>query len=94
MSVVETFVTVLVILAMIALGAYLIHQLNSQHGERTAGFHYGHSGMPVGGPTPSAPRKGHGRGRVGTGSAGRRRDHRDGGRGRLRTRRRIRHGAG
>lgn len=94
MRAVETFVTVLVILAMIAFGAYLIRRLNSQHGERTAGFHYGHSGMPLGGPTPSAPRKGRGRGRVGTGSVGRRRDHRDGGRGRLRTRRHIRHGAG
>lgn len=92
MSTVETFVTVLVILAMIALGAFLIHLLDAQHGDRIAAFHYGRFGMPVAGPAAPAPRKAHGR--VGTSSAGRRRDHRDGGRGRLRPRRRTRNGAG
>ncbi|MEU3337303.1 hypothetical protein ACWCQ1_47380 [Streptomyces sp. NPDC002144] len=88
----ETFVTVLVILAMIALGVFLIHLLGAQHGDRIAAFHYGRSGTPVAGPAASAPRKA--RGGVGTSSAGRRRDHRDGGRGRLRPRRRTRDGAG
>jgi hypothetical protein len=87
-STVETFVTVLVILAMIALGAFLIHLLDAQHGERIAAFHYGRSGTPVSGPAAPAPRKAHGR--VGTSTAGLRRDHRDGGRGRLRPRRRSR----
>lgn len=91
MSTVETFVTVLVILAMIALGALLIHLLDAQHGDRIAAFHYGRSGTPVAGPPASAPRKTHGR--VGTSSTARRRDHRDGGRGRLRPRRRTRGGA-
>ncbi|MGC9538219.1 hypothetical protein [Streptomyces sp. UG1] len=67
----ETFVTVIVILAMIALGVLLIHLLNSQHGDRMAAFHYGRSGTPVPGPAPSAPRKAHGRARV-SGTAGRR----------------------
>ncbi|MFD5842327.1 hypothetical protein [Streptomyces chartreusis] len=60
----ETFVTVIVILAMIALGVLLIHLLNSQHSDRIAAFHYGRSGMPV--PGPSARRKGHGRARAGS----------------------------
>ncbi|MFF3207600.1 MULTISPECIES: hypothetical protein [unclassified Streptomyces] len=47
--------TVIVILAMIALGMFLIHRLNSQHSERIAAFHYARSGMPVAGPAPSAP---------------------------------------
>ncbi|GAA3799513.1 hypothetical protein GCM10022403_036940 [Streptomyces coacervatus] len=88
----ETFVTVLVILAMIAVGAFLIHLLDAQHSDRIAAFHYGRSGTPLAGPAASAPRKAHGG--VGTSSAGRRRDHRDGGRGRLRPRRRTRNGAG
>lgn len=86
----ETFVTVIVILAMIALGVLLIHLLNAQHSDRIAAFHYGRSGMPVAGPDPSAPRKG--RGRAGASGSGGRRDHRDGGRGRLRPRRRTRKG--
>ena len=53
--------TVGVILAMIALGVVLIHLLNSQHSDHIAAFHYGHSGIPVAGPAPSAPRKAHGR---------------------------------
>ncbi|MGA5203332.1 hypothetical protein [Streptomyces variegatus] len=53
-----TFVTVAVILGMIAFGVLLIRLLNSQHGDRMAAIHYGHTGMPVAGP---APRKARGR---------------------------------
>lgn len=88
----ETFVTVVLILAMIALGMLLIHRLNSQHSDRIAPFHYGRSGMPVTGAAPSVPRKA--RGRAGASGTGGRRDHRDGGRGRLRPRRRTPKGAG
>ena len=73
----ETFVTVITILAMIALGVLLIHLLNSQHSDRMTAFHYGRSGMPVPGPAPSALRKAHGRARV-SGTAGRRNRRDDG----------------
>lgn len=56
-----TFVTVMAILAMIAIGTLLIRLLNAQHSDRASAFHYGRSGMPVPGPAPSAPRKAHGR---------------------------------
>ncbi|MEU1553203.1 hypothetical protein ABZ517_10835 [Streptomyces scabiei] len=81
----ETFLTVIVIIAVIAFGALLIHRLNSQHGDRIAAFHYGHSRMPVAGPPPAVPRKARVRGR--TTGTGRRRDA---GRGRLRHRLRRR----
>jgi hypothetical protein len=55
---VETFATVAVILGMIVVGVVLIRLLNSQHGDRMAAIHYGHTGMPVPGP---APRKARGR---------------------------------
>ncbi|WTF07687.1 hypothetical protein OHB14_41995 [Streptomyces sp. NBC_01613] len=84
----ETFVTVAVLLAMVAVGVLLIHLLNNQHDERIAAFHYGRSWSAVHGPAPSAPRKL--RGRAGTSGAVDRHDHRDGGRGRLRPRRRTR----
>ncbi|MBB4713713.1 hypothetical protein BJ965_003595 [Streptomyces luteogriseus] len=54
----ETFVTVAVILGLIVVGALLIRLLNSQHGDRMAGVRYGHTGMPVAGPAPSARRRG------------------------------------
>lgn len=73
----ETFVTVIVILAMIAFGVLLIHLLNAQHTDRMGSFHYGRSGMPVPGPAPSAPGKTHGRAKA-SGTAGRR-DRRDDG---------------
>lgn len=50
--------TVAVILGMIALGVLLIRLLNSQHGDRMAAIHYGHSGMPVAGPAPRRPEAG------------------------------------
>ncbi|MFF3378599.1 hypothetical protein ACFYXF_37310 [Streptomyces sp. NPDC002680] len=53
----ETFLTVIVTIAMIAVGVLLIHRLNAQHDDRIASFHYGRPGMPAAGPTPSAPRK-------------------------------------
>ncbi|GAB2925920.1 hypothetical protein [Streptomyces heilongjiangensis] len=85
----ETFLTLIVIIAMIAFGALLIQRLNSQHGDRIAAFHYGHSRTPAAGPPPSAPRKGSDR----TGATGRGRRHVAGhGRLRHRLRRRTREG--
>ncbi|MEU0165260.1 hypothetical protein [Streptomyces iakyrus] len=52
----ETFVTVAAILGMIVVGVLLIRLLNSQHGDRMAAIHYGHSGMPVAGPAPHKAR--------------------------------------
>ncbi|MFH0177334.1 hypothetical protein [Streptomyces cacaoi] len=57
----QTFVTVIVVLAMIAFGVLLIHLLNSQHSDRIAAFRYGRSGTPVEGPSPPTPRKTRGR---------------------------------
>ncbi|GAV38261.1 hypothetical protein Saa2_01140 [Streptomyces acidiscabies] len=79
--------TVIAILPMIALGVLLVHLLNSQHGDRIAAFHYGRSGMPVAGPASRDRRKA--RGRAAASGTGARRDHRDGGRGRLRTRKGV-----
>ncbi|WP_189173842.1 hypothetical protein [Streptomyces lasiicapitis] len=82
----DTVITVAVVLAMIALGAFVIHLLSGQHAERIALHQYSRR-LP---------------GRRGARSATRpqsfitapaavraRRDHRDGGRGRLRPRRRT-----
>lgn len=60
----ETFVVVIVILAMIAVGVFLIHRLNSQHSERIAAFHYARSGTPVAGPGPPPPTPRRTRGRM------------------------------
>ena len=85
-------VTVAVILAMIAAGGILIHLLNVQHDERVAVYPYSRFRMGRRGRTPSkpmAPTAQH-PGLVGTPPArDTRRDHRDGGRGRLRPRRRM-----
>jgi hypothetical protein len=79
----DALITVAAILVMIVLGAFLIHQLNNQHSERVALFHYskllpGARGRNRTSPQPAkvriAPPAG----------PGARRDHRDGGRGRLR----------
>ncbi|MGW0985617.1 hypothetical protein ACWD46_05170 [Streptomyces sp. NPDC002486] len=80
----ETFVTVAVILGMIALGVLLIRLLNSQHGDRMAGVRYGHTGIPVAGPAPSARRRA--RGRAATSGTGRPDRPGPGVRGRLRPR--------
>ncbi|MEU3253166.1 hypothetical protein [Streptomyces sp. NPDC006997] len=80
----DVFVTVIVVLAVIAAGAFLIHRLNSQHGERTAAFYYDRGGVvaPDRKPTDSQPV--HHRGAEANGGG----ERRDGGRGRLRPRRR------
>ena len=79
--------TIAAFLVLIAGGAYVIHRLNSAHGERIALHSYSRflPGRPAAGraagttappPPPSAPAPEH-----------ERRDHRDGGRGRFRPRR-------
>ncbi|MEU3958672.1 hypothetical protein AB0F42_02335 [Streptomyces buecherae] len=84
----EILITVFAIAVMIALGMLVIHQLNAQHEDRIALFPYGRSRR--GGASPARPshpapdptggdRGGHSR-----------RDHRDGGRGHFRARRRAR----
>jgi hypothetical protein len=81
----DTVITVTVILGMIALGAFIIHLLNGQHAERIAAFHY--SGLLPGvrdrNTTSPRPTDGTDDGADGRGA---RRDHRDGGLGRLRPR--------
>jgi len=79
----ETFVTVVVILAMVALGAFLIHRLNNQHDDRIAAFRFSRSLPAVRGPAPPAPEQAPGRAAT-SGTSDRRGDD-DGGRGRLRT---------
>jgi hypothetical protein len=81
----ESLITVAVILGMIALGAFVIHQLNSQHAERIAAFHYSRLLPGVHGRNTTSPQPGEGRSGPPAG-LGARRDHRDGGRGRLRPR--------
>lgn len=83
-----TVLTIAAFLALIAAGAYVIHRLNTAHGERIASRSYSRflSGRPAAddpaagtaapSPTPSSPSSGGGR-----------RDRRDGGRGRFRPRR-------
>lgn len=51
----ETVVTVIVLLAMIALGVLLIHRLNAQHNERIASFPYGRPRTTTKPPTPPPP---------------------------------------
>ncbi|MFE9706110.1 hypothetical protein [Streptomyces sp. NPDC005930] len=45
MRTLEILLTVVVLLAVIAAGAFLIHRLNAQHGDRSAAFHYGRGGV-------------------------------------------------
>lgn len=63
MSTVEIFVTVIVVLAMTALGVLLIHLLDARRDERVAAFPPpdGRSRPDVPGPVPSVPRKADGR---------------------------------
>ncbi len=56
MSPVETFLTVITILAMVALGMFLIHRLNSQHSDRIAAFRYARFERPVSRRAPRSPR--------------------------------------
>ncbi|MFF1711903.1 hypothetical protein [Streptomyces sp. NPDC058268] len=88
MIAIDTYLTAGVLLILIIGAAYVIQRLTAQRADRIALHHYSHSqptGRGVRGsterplPSPSEPR-----------SAPERRDHRDGGRGRLRPRRRIR----
>ncbi|MFI8193902.1 hypothetical protein ACIF8T_34960 [Streptomyces sp. NPDC085946] len=82
----DTFVTVMALLALIVLGAFLIHRLNAQHGERISAFPYGRSGSAARGPAPPTERKARSRAHGANDTNGRR-DHRDGGCGPLRPRR-------
>ncbi|GGP64202.1 hypothetical protein GCM10010247_41280 [Streptomyces calvus] len=81
-------VTVIVLLALTAVGVLLIHRLNSQHGSRAAAFHYGPLGTAVPGTAPTSGRRVRGRAVAASGT-GERGDRRAGGRGRLRPRRRT-----
>lgn len=81
-------VTVIVLLAVTAVGVLLVHRLNSQHGGRAAAFHYGPLGIAVPGTAPTSGRRVRGRAVAASGT-GERRDHRAGGRGRLRPHRRT-----
>ncbi|MGW2225514.1 hypothetical protein [Streptomyces formicae] len=77
----DTGLTIAVILAMIALGTFLIHRLNDQRAERIAQRQHGRRGAN----SPARPQPG-----IAPPPAVRtRRDHRDGGRGRLRPRRKA-----
>ncbi|GGV19581.1 hypothetical protein [Streptomyces spectabilis] len=82
----DTGITVAAVLAMIALGAFLIHLLNDQHADRIALRQYarrlpGRSGSH----SPAQPQPDS----TAPPAVRARRDHRDGGRGRLRPRRRT-----
>ncbi|WP_406504227.1 hypothetical protein [Streptomyces sp. NBC_00212] len=83
-----TALTIAVTLILIVLATYVIHRLNAQHADRIAVHHYsplkpGGRGGPDGGAQPVP-------GRFDAPAVPARRDQRDGGRGRLRPRRRIR----
>lgn len=88
MRTVDILVTVIVLLAVIAAGVFLIHRLNSLHGDRGAAFHYGRGGVVA--PDrrtdegPAVRRRD-----SAANDAGERRDRGGGGRGRLRPRRRT-----
>lgn len=75
----ETVITVAAILAMIAMGVFLIHQLNAQHDARIASFRYGEAIQGLGRRRPRRHRPG--TGPAGRSEAGAHRDPHDGGRG-------------
>ncbi|EPH42319.1 hypothetical protein ABT390_13165 [Streptomyces aurantiacus] len=85
----DTGITVAVLIAMIALGAFVIHRLNAQHAERIALHHYSRR-LPArdGAPGSTRPQPG-GTAPPAAPGVRVRRDHRDGGRGRFRPRRRT-----
>ncbi len=91
MRTVDILVTVVVLLAVIAAGAFLVHRLNSQHGDRSAAFHYGRSGVVAPDRTTDEGPTVRRRSPVAN-DAGERRGSRYGGRGRLRPGRRRTHG--
>ncbi len=53
----EAILTVVVILAMIAVGVFLVRRLNAQHDERIAAFHYGSPRPALRVPVPARPWK-------------------------------------
>ncbi|MER5465796.1 hypothetical protein ABT010_35045 [Streptomyces sp. NPDC002668] len=83
-----TFVTVLVLMAMIALGALAIHMLNTQHDERIAAFPYGRSKWNLRTRPTAVPPKS--RGHAASSATGVRRVHHVGDFGRFWPRRRVR----
>ncbi|MER7494470.1 hypothetical protein OQI_10785 [Streptomyces pharetrae CZA14] len=85
----DIIAVVIALLAMIALGAFLIHRLNAQHGDRGGAFHYGPFGSVVRGPAPPSGRKTRGRAAGARGADGSR-EHREDGPGPMRPRRRTR----
>ncbi|MEU1046908.1 hypothetical protein ABZ400_17305 [Streptomyces sp. NPDC005897] len=85
----DILVTVIVLLAVIAAGAFLIHRLNSQHGDRSAAFRYGRGGAVAPDREPTGGQTTHQR-VTAVDDVGVRRDRRGGQRGRLRPRRRPR----
>jgi hypothetical protein len=93
----QNLLTVVVILAMIGVGAFLITRLNGRHDERIATFIFSRSSpgareRPRSGAGASAP---HPYETPGPALAhGTRRDHRDGGRGRTSQRRHLARGRG
>lgn len=82
----DSGLTVAVILAMITLGAVVIHRLNDQHAERIAQRQY--SSRRTGRRGTRGPAWPH-PGTAPAPAVRARRDHRDGGRGRLRPRRKA-----
>ncbi|MGW8065017.1 hypothetical protein ACVV2G_22795 [Streptomyces ziwulingensis] len=95
----DTLVTVIVLLAVIAAGAFLIHRLNAQHGDRIAAFHYRRDGVVAPDREPPAGQSGRHRTEAAHGATehrghrgGDRDDRRDGRRVRLLRPRRRTHG--
>ncbi|CAM5575573.1 hypothetical protein SVIOM342S_03291 [Streptomyces violaceorubidus] len=91
----DIFVTVIVLLAVIAAGAFRIHRLNALHGGRSAAFHYDRGGVVAPDRKTTDGKSAEGKtATAGKTTAGKTADgpvarRRDGGRGRLRPRRRI-----
>ncbi|MDK1475472.1 hypothetical protein QNO07_18950 [Streptomyces sp. 549] len=82
----EALVTVVALLAMTALGVFLIHRLNSQHRDRIAAFRYSRPGVPPA--SPDLPAREKSRGGAAANGTGTRSAHRRG-RGRHPLRRRT-----
>lgn len=82
----NAFLTTAAFVVLIAAAAYVIHRLNLQHSDRIAGYRYS-SPLP-GRRGRGAPQLPVGPDRSESPTAGERRDHRDGGRGRFPPRRR------